>query len=64
MKDTFHLCQPLNSDADVGLLKAWLSETWVNLAMVDYPYSANFLEPLPAWPIKVEYDNLQYTVLK
>ncbi|XP_059820488.1 lysosomal Pro-X carboxypeptidase [Hypanus sabinus] len=52
LSSTFHLCSPLQA-SDVALFKMWLSETWVNLAMVDYPYEANFLEPLPAWPIKV-----------
>jgi lysosomal Pro-X carboxypeptidase len=47
------LCKPLLSETDVSQLKDWLAETWVNLAMVDYPYAASFLEPLPAWPIKV-----------
>ncbi|XP_071847604.1 lysosomal Pro-X carboxypeptidase-like isoform X2 [Apostichopus japonicus] len=46
------LCKPLHSEADVETVKSWLSETWFNLAMVDYPYPANFLEPLPANPIK------------
>ncbi|CAG2195723.1 PRCP [Mytilus edulis] len=50
--DTFKLCKPLQSIEDVGTFKAWLQETWVDLAMVDYPYPSNFLEPLPAWPIK------------
>jgi len=48
------LCDPLRSVDDVTALKDWLEETWINLAMVDYPYPASFLEPLPGWPIKVE----------
>ncbi|KAM9039064.1 lysosomal Pro-X carboxypeptidase [Sarcophilus harrisii] len=52
ISEAFHLCNPLRSEMDVITLKSWLAETWVNLAMVDYPYSSNFLMPLPAWPIK------------
>ncbi|XP_069747081.1 lysosomal Pro-X carboxypeptidase [Narcine bancroftii] len=52
LSDTFHICSPLQA-SDVGIFKSWLIETWVNLAMVDYPYEANFLQPLPAWPVKV-----------
>ncbi|KAM9659785.1 lysosomal Pro-X carboxypeptidase [Trichechus inunguis] len=48
-----HLCSPLADFHDFWMLKDWISETWVNLAMVDYPYECNFLQPLPAWPIKV-----------
>ncbi|KAJ8028035.1 Lysosomal Pro-X carboxypeptidase [Holothuria leucospilota] len=47
------LCDPLPSKEDVQQVKDWLAETWFNLAMVDYPYPANFLEPLPGFPIKV-----------
>ncbi|XP_077984303.1 lysosomal Pro-X carboxypeptidase-like [Glandiceps talaboti] len=53
LSTTFHLCDPLKTPADVDVLSSWLSDTWFNLAMVDYPYPASFLEPLPAWPIKV-----------
>ncbi|XP_063301035.1 lysosomal Pro-X carboxypeptidase [Pelobates fuscus] len=53
LSDAFHLCSPLKTKEDVGNFKGWLIETWTNLAMVDYPYPANFLEPLPAWPIQV-----------
>ncbi|XP_073517804.1 lysosomal Pro-X carboxypeptidase [Phyllobates terribilis] len=52
LSGAFHLCSPLKCQDEVAAFKNWLSETWVNLAMVDYPYPANFLEPLPAWPIK------------
>ena len=31
----------------------WLNEVWVDLGMVNYPYPASFLEPLPGWPVKV-----------
>ncbi|XP_057313778.1 lysosomal Pro-X carboxypeptidase-like [Hydractinia symbiolongicarpus] len=57
--DWFKLCKPLTKFDDVYKLNNWLSEVWVNLAMVDYPYPANFLEDLPAWPIKVVCKHLQ-----
>ncbi|XP_072040241.1 lysosomal Pro-X carboxypeptidase-like [Amphiura filiformis] len=47
------LCDPLKTSSDVEGIKSWLSEVYDNLAMVDYPYAASFLEPLPAYPIKV-----------
>ncbi|XP_024072233.1 lysosomal Pro-X carboxypeptidase isoform X2 [Terrapene carolina triunguis] len=53
LSSAFHLCSPLKSKQDAAVLKAWLIETWVNLAMVNYPYKADFLQPLPAWPIQV-----------
>lgn len=53
LSEALHLCTPLTESQDVQHLKDWISETWVNLAMVDYPYESNFLQPLPAWPIKV-----------
>ncbi|KAF5927066.1 hypothetical protein HPG69_018332 [Diceros bicornis minor] len=53
LSEALHLCSPLTNSQDVQHLKDWISETWVNLAMVDYPYESNFLQPLPAWPIKV-----------
>ncbi|NXI68716.1 PCP carboxypeptidase, partial [Anseranas semipalmata] len=52
LSSTFHLCSPLKNLQDAAMLKSWLSETWVDLAMVDYPYKADFLQPLPAWPIQ------------
>ena len=47
------LCAPLKSSDDTDVILGWLSEVYDNLAMVDYPYPASFLEPLPAYPIKV-----------
>lgn len=53
LSDEFSLCAPLKSKNDAVGFKNWLQETWINLAMVDYPYEANFLQPLPRWPIQV-----------
>lgn len=58
LSNTFHLCSPLKNLQDASMLKSWLSETWVDLAMVDYPYKADFLQPLPAWPVQVIEDCL------
>ncbi|PFX19876.1 lysosomal Pro-X carboxypeptidase-like [Stylophora pistillata] len=59
LSSIFKLCSPLKTKDNVTQLEYWLSETWVNLAMVDYPYHASFLEPLPAWPIKETCKYLQ-----
>ncbi|XP_071372461.1 lysosomal Pro-X carboxypeptidase [Centroberyx affinis] len=52
LSEEFSLCSPLKKKDDSVSFKAWLQETWVNLAMVDYPYEASFLQPLPRWPIQ------------
>ena len=53
LTDTFQLCEPLKSSADAAALKDWLNEAYGDLTMSDYPYPTNFLNPLPAWPVKV-----------
>ncbi|XP_072170776.1 lysosomal Pro-X carboxypeptidase-like [Diadema setosum] len=53
LTQSLQLCDSLKTEADVNGLIAWLADTLFNLAMVDYPYPASFLEPLPAFPIKV-----------
>uniref|UniRef100_A0AAQ5WXA2 Lysosomal Pro-X carboxypeptidase n=1 Tax=Amphiprion ocellaris TaxID=80972 RepID=A0AAQ5WXA2_AMPOC len=60
LSEEFSLCAPLKTIIDVIGFKNWLQETWVNLAMVDYPYEANFLQPLPRWPIQVVCKNLAF----
>ncbi|KAH9304736.1 hypothetical protein KI387_009140, partial [Taxus chinensis] len=45
----FHMCRDLNSTQEI---EDWLNSAYSNLAMVDYPYNASFLMPLPAYPIR------------
>jgi lysosomal Pro-X carboxypeptidase len=47
----FKLCSPLKNVDD---LKDWLIDVYGTIVMVDYPYPANFLAPLPAWPVRVK----------
>ncbi|XP_054649363.1 lysosomal Pro-X carboxypeptidase isoform X1 [Dunckerocampus dactyliophorus] len=60
LSEEFGLCVPLKSEKDAADFKSWLQETWVNLAMVDYPYEANFLQPLPRWPIQAVCKHLSF----
>ena len=55
LSQIFNLCpnSTIKSQANVTALKDWLNDIYGNLAMVDYPYAANFLSPVPAWPVKV-----------
>jgi len=45
------LCDPIKTQEHVTLLKDDLAEVWTNMAMANYPYPANFLAPLPAFPV-------------
>jgi len=56
LTDIFHLCKPLT---DGNSLVNWISTAWVYMAMVDYPYPADFLVPLPGWPIKATCNYLK-----
>uniref|UniRef100_A0A1A8UG38 Lysosomal Pro-X carboxypeptidase n=1 Tax=Nothobranchius furzeri TaxID=105023 RepID=A0A1A8UG38_NOTFU len=60
LSEEFSLCNPLKNKNDALSFKGWLQETWVNLAMVDYPYEASFLQPLPRWPIQVVCKHLAF----
>lgn len=55
LSNTWKLCQPLKSKENVKELKDYLINVWTNLAMIDYPYPADFLAPVPAYPIKVSF---------
>jgi len=50
--ETFNLCTPITDDSSYAVFKYWLMNAWTNLAMINYPYAANFIEPLPAWPVQ------------
>eukprot|EP01121_Diplochlamys_sp_Union-15-3_P013991 TRINITY_DN4423_c0_g1_i2.p1 TRINITY_DN4423_c0_g1~~TRINITY_DN4423_c0_g1_i2.p1 ORF type:complete len:338 (-),score=41.34 TRINITY_DN4423_c0_g1_i2:79-1092(-) len=52
LTNTFQTCSPINSADAANLLLLWIVNSFGSMAMVDYPYPANFLAPLPAWPIK------------
>ncbi|KAH3842718.1 hypothetical protein DPMN_116222 [Dreissena polymorpha] len=58
LSSVFNLCKPMSHQSDVDDLKAWLTDAWTDLAMVNYPYPANFLENLPAWPVKAVCNKL------
>ncbi|GAB0089884.1 lysosomal Pro-X carboxypeptidase [Sergentomyia squamirostris] len=49
---TFKLCTNLTKHEDISQLTDYLTDMYSNLAMVNYPYSANFLAPLPAYPVR------------
>ncbi|XP_076749843.1 lysosomal Pro-X carboxypeptidase [Xylocopa sonorina] len=51
LSDNWKLCEPLKNSSDVKLLKSYLKDIYTNVAEVNYPYKANFLAPLPAYPV-------------
>jgi len=51
LSSLFNVCGGLNSTADVAHLKMWMTNGFTMMAMGNYPYPANFLGNLPAWPM-------------
>ncbi|OVA14418.1 Peptidase S28 [Macleaya cordata] len=49
LKNSFKLCK---NDSSVGSIASWLETAYVYTAMTDYPTPSNFLNPLPAYPVK------------
>lgn len=58
LNNNWRLCKPFNNKANVTDLKAYLTDLWTNLAMMDYPYPTSFLAPLPANPVNAACDRL------
>ena len=47
----FNLCEKIPDEKTLDEFIATLTNIWVSMAMADYPYPANFLANLPAWPV-------------
>ncbi|KAI2800141.1 hypothetical protein BLOT_014051 [Blomia tropicalis] len=52
LTNLFRLCNPLTEDT-VNEFISFVSSAWDSMAMTDYPNPASFLQPMPAYPIKV-----------
>ncbi|XP_059646614.1 uncharacterized protein LOC132293252 [Cornus florida] len=49
LRKSFRICK---NKIDAGYLAGWLGTAYTYTAMTDYPTPSNFLNPLPAFPIK------------
>nr|GMC90387.1 lysosomal Pro-X carboxypeptidase-like [Ipomoea batatas] len=49
---SFRICDTARNYISVDSLEEWLTTAYIYTAMTDYPTAANFLNPLPPYPIK------------
>lgn len=52
LKEIFNLCNAPTTPDDIDTLIGTASDAIGTTAMVNYPYPTDFLNPLPAWPLK------------
>lgn len=52
LNEKFKFCTAMNKTEDFEMFYDFLQDVFGNLAMANYPYEANFLAPLPAYPVR------------
>uniref|UniRef100_U5ET05 Lysosomal Pro-X carboxypeptidase n=1 Tax=Corethrella appendiculata TaxID=1370023 RepID=U5ET05_9DIPT len=52
LNEKFRFCKNLTKVEDLKEFTDYLTDVYGNLAMANYPYPANFLAPLPAYPVR------------
>lgn len=52
ISDIFNLCKVPTSADEIQALIDTMSDSIGTMAMVNYPYATDFVNPLPAWPQK------------
>ena len=52
LRSTFKTCGDITGDDDIDKFVVWISGAYENVAMTDYPNPADFLSPMPAYPIR------------
>lgn len=46
------LCDPIKGETELEKFMDYLEDVYGSLAMVNYPYSSDFLSPLPGYPVR------------
>nr|ABR17682.1 unknown [Picea sitchensis] len=52
LRKALRICKSNSDNYIAGNLAGWLYDAYYTAAMTDYPVAANFVQPLPAYPVK------------
>lgn len=61
---TMNLCYPIENQTSLNNLYLHFMNGYSYMAMTNYPYPSDFLEPMPAWPVnetKYSFENVDET---
>jgi lysosomal Pro-X carboxypeptidase len=59
LQDSFITCDAIKSSDEAFNIIAWVDNALTYMAMTNYPYETNFLQPMPAWPVTVSCSKIQ-----